>query len=107
MFFNCFGIHKNVVQIYKYTTVKEVKEYIIHCSLKSGWRGRKSERHYSKLVSAVATSETSFHFVAHTHRDLMIPVTHVELTKDGRAVKTLQQLVYPWERIAVTARLTI
>ena len=37
----------------------------------------------------------------------MVPVTHVELTKNPRAIEALQQLVYPWEWIDVTARLTI
>ena len=37
----------------------------------------------------------------------MVPVAHVELAKYLRAIKALQQLVYPWERIDVTARLTI
>ena len=37
----------------------------------------------------------------------MVPLTHVELTKHPRAIEALQQLVYPGERIDVTAPLTI
>ena len=75
--------------------------------MKSRWRGSKSERHNGELERAVATGEAGLHPVAHADRYLVIPVAHVEFAKDPRAIEALQQLVYPRERIDVTARLTI
>ena len=87
--------------------IKKIKENGVHDSLKRGRCCCKSERHHSKLKRAVATGEAGLHSVAHADRYLMIPVAHVELAKYLRAIKALQQLVYPWQRIDVTARLTI
>ena len=75
------GVDQNVVQINENTYIQEIRENIIHKTLKSGRGIGKSEGHNTPLKRAILSAECSFPFITFTDPDKMIGMPDVRFIK--------------------------
>jgi hypothetical protein len=67
--FFIIGVNEDVVQVYKDADVKQVREDVIHKSLKCNRSIGKSERHDTPFKGAISGSECGFPFVTFSDTD--------------------------------------
>ena len=72
----------DIVHPKRLVNIKEIREYIIHKPLESGWGIGKSERHNTPFKRPISGPESSFPFITFCYSDQMVSMTEIDFGID-------------------------
>ena len=98
------GVDQNVVQIDENAYVQEIREDVVHETLKSGGGIGKSERHNAPLKRAIASAKCGFPFVTFSNPDKVVGMPEIDLCKVTCLLWTVKEVGDAGERISVFLR---
>ena len=104
VFFHCFGVDKNIVQVYDDVDVQYVSEYVIHEVLEYCWCIGESKRHHIVFKLAISCAECSFPFVSRRDANEVVRMSKVDLGIDSSLTRRVKKVGNEWKWIPILLR---